>query len=270
MNRGDADIEGRTLWFTSYGLRIAVRASEPDLLAHVAVRRPAAWRAASPGRADRVYVLAPDAAGACYVVSAGTLTVGQSTTVEQMLDAMEDDAQCFVAEFARRRVFVHAGTVGIGGRAVVVPGRSGTGKSTLVAALVRRGATYYSDEYAVFDERGRVHAYPKPLSMRAEDGSAVKVDLGPPIAGHLEPLSLGAVLSGSFAGPGTTWQPHSESAGHGMMALVDNAIAVRRQPEQTMTFLQRALSGVVVLVGPRGEAEATAEAVMRRFESCWG
>ena len=38
------------------------------------------------------------------------------------------------------------------GRAIVIPGRTFSGKSTLVAELVRAGATYYSDEYAVEDE----------------------------------------------------------------------------------------------------------------------
>jgi hypothetical protein len=33
-----------------------------------------------------------------------------------------------------------------------------SGKTTLVSELIRAGATYYSDEYAVIDERGRVHA----------------------------------------------------------------------------------------------------------------
>src|ERR671929_229610 len=65
----------------------------------------------------------------------------------------------------------HAGVVGWQGRAILIPGRSFSGKSTLVAALVRAGATYYSDEFAVLDERGRVHPFPKKLSMRLE-GSA--------------------------------------------------------------------------------------------------
>jgi hypothetical protein len=31
-----------------------------------------------------------------------------------------------------------------------------------VAELVRAGATYYSDEFAVLDSRGRVHPFPRP------------------------------------------------------------------------------------------------------------
>jgi len=52
------------------------------------------------------------------------------------------------------------------GKGIVIPGRSFSGKSTLVAELLRAGATYYSDEYAVFDKHGRVHPFPKDLEMR--------------------------------------------------------------------------------------------------------
>ena len=44
---------------------------------------------------------------------------------------------------------------------------SHVGKSTLVTALLRAGATYYSDEYAVIDGRGQVYPYARRLSLRA-------------------------------------------------------------------------------------------------------
>jgi hypothetical protein len=42
---------------------------------------------------------------------------------------------------------------------MVLPGKSFAGKTTLVAALVRAGAEYWSDEYAVLDANGDVHPY---------------------------------------------------------------------------------------------------------------
>jgi len=74
----------------------------------------------------------------------------------------------YIALWARRRVFVHAGVVAWQGRAVLIPGRTLSGKSWLVRALVRAGAEYYSDEFAVLDARGRVHPYPLP--PREADG----------------------------------------------------------------------------------------------------
>ena len=68
-------------------------------------------------------------------------------------------------------VFLHAGVIGWRDRAFVFPGPSFAGKSTLIAELVRAGATYYSDEYAVVDEDGRVHPYARALQMRQSGGS---------------------------------------------------------------------------------------------------
>jgi uridine kinase len=39
---------------------------------------------------------------------------------------------------------------------IAIPGRSFSGKTSLVTALVRAGAVYYSDEFAVIDRDGLV------------------------------------------------------------------------------------------------------------------
>src|SRR5262249_57961124 len=80
------------------------------------------------------------------------------------------------------------------GLAIVVPGRSHTGKSTLVAELVRRGATYWSDEFAVLDDAGRVHPYRRPLVPRGL--TAPPPDLRLVRADPPEPLPIGLVVAG--------------------------------------------------------------------------
>lgn len=59
---------------------------------------------------------------------------------------------------------VHAGVVGLGGRAVAFPASSGSGKSTLTAACAERGFDYVSDEALCIDwVSHEVVPYPKPL-----------------------------------------------------------------------------------------------------------
>ena len=59
---------------------------------------------------------------------------------------------------------VHAGVVSRDGSVLAIPGTSGTGKSTLVAACVAAGWDYVSDEALAFDdETMRVVPYPKPI-----------------------------------------------------------------------------------------------------------
>ena len=61
---------------------------------------------------------------------------------------------------------VHAGALLIDGKALLLPGTSHAGKSSLVAELLRRGASHYSDEYALIDDQGLTHSYPRPLLLR--------------------------------------------------------------------------------------------------------
>ena len=63
-------------------------------------------------------------------------------------------------------VLVHASAAVVDGRAIVMPGPMGAGKSTLVAALVRAGLGYLTDEIVALDPAtGVVVPYPKYLSL---------------------------------------------------------------------------------------------------------
>jgi hypothetical protein len=69
---------------------------------------------------------------------------------------------------------LHAGVVRHpGGAVVALPGDSGAGKSTLVAALVRAGWDYVSDEALGLTDGLGVVGYPKPLSLDATSRALV-------------------------------------------------------------------------------------------------
>lgn len=64
------------------------------------------------------------------------------------------------------RVLLQAGAVELEGRAAVIAGESGYGKSTLTAALVQTGLGYLTDELVVLEPDGaRVVPYPKALDL---------------------------------------------------------------------------------------------------------
>jgi len=168
-----------------------------------------------------------------------------------------------VAESSRDRVFVHAGVVGLDGQAIVIPGRSGSGKTTLVQAFLRAGAEYYSDEYAVVDGRGRVHAFPRQPAVRNPDGSRHRV---PVAASELArarrslPLGLLAVVPYEASG---TFQFRDISAARGILELMKNAPAARRRPGRILQALTRAAAGARAVKGTRGEADSAVEALRR-------
>src|SRR4029079_7212295 len=124
------------------------------------------------------------------------------------------------------RIFVHAGVVGWNGRAIVMPGRSYSGKSTLVAELVRQGATYYSDEFAVLDSRGRVHPWARQLAIRencaAGKGNRSPVEAFGGKAGK-RPLPIALVIAFLYQ-RGAGCRLAQLSPGGGVMALLEHTV----------------------------------------------
>jgi hypothetical protein len=65
--------------------------------------------------------------------------------------------------------YVHAGVVAFGARAIVLPGLSRAGKSTIVLALLQEGARLLSDELAVYDPAtGALLPFPRAVKVRDE------------------------------------------------------------------------------------------------------
>jgi len=184
--------------------------------------------------------------------------------LEIALGVFEAQLRAYIALHSPGRIFVHAGVVGHRGRAIMIPGPSFSGKTTLVAELVRAGATYSSDEYAVLDEAGLVHPYPKPLSVRHVDWMQTDYDVSAfgGSAGE-DPLPLGLVVLAQYR-PGARWQPRTLSPGETVLALLSNTVPAQERPADTMTALRRVVddSGAVALAGERGEAAAIVEELL--------
>jgi len=64
---------------------------------------------------------------------------------------------------------IHAAVVARDDRAVILPAWSGTGKSTLCAALVQRGWRFLSDEFCLLHlTDGSIHPLPRPIPLKNE------------------------------------------------------------------------------------------------------
>ena len=83
------------------------------------------------------------------------------------LPLLEWGLNYLLAQRLNHRLLVHAGVVELDGRAIVMPALPGTGKSTLTAALVTRGARLLSDEFGIVDlEDARLHPLVRPVSLK--------------------------------------------------------------------------------------------------------
>lgn len=173
-----------------------------------------------------------------------------------------------VAEFAHGRVFVHAGVVGWKGKAIVIPGTSFSGKSTLTAELVKAGAEYYSDEYAVLEADGMVGPFPRHISMRYFGGTREK-DISVQELGGKEgnkPIPVGMLLFTQFS-KGSQWQPEFLSPGAGIMELIPNTLTMRREPGFALKVLDLAAQRAIIVRSPRGDAKTFAKLLLEFFEN---
>jgi hypothetical protein len=255
--------------FVSYGVRIGIRVNRPEVLQAIADRLPPGWKPALSPVVDGLYSLRVGSEGPrpglrhLHLLYAGASRLLRTADLEEALGTLESHLHLAVAAQARRRIFVHAGVVGWRGQAILLPGRSRSGKSTLVAALVRVGATYYSDEYAVLDEKGRVHPYPRPLSLRQEGGQPARRYPVRALGGRAgtRPLPVGLIAVSEYQ-PGAQWRPRPLSPGKGVLELLANTVPARLKPEASLAALKQVASQAPVLKGLRGEAEPLAHTLL--------
>jgi hypothetical protein len=266
MQKLDRLVWAEGLSVRAYGVQLGLRASEPGVLGPLLERLPPDWKPASSPLVDRLYsyVAGGQSPGSrvrrLHLLYIDHARVARDRAIDRCLEALEVDARHTVAALSKQRVFVHAGVVGWRGGAIVIPGVSFSGKTSLVAALVRRGATYYSDEYAPIDRQGRVHPFAKPLSIRGE-GERSAEELGG--VGGRRPLPVRAIVEAPFR-EGARWRPRERSAGQGALTLMSNAMPGRGDAARVLSTVRAASSGALVLGGPRGEADEMVDELLAR------
>jgi hypothetical protein len=252
--------------FTSYGVRIGVRANSPEALDLVQEYFPPGWKPSPASIVERLYSFVAGNNGETQSRGVRRFNLlyrdigrlARTRNLEEALELFESDMQLHVATEAPRRIFVHAGVVGWKGQAILVPGRSYSGKTTLVAELLKAGATYYSDEYAVLDARGRVHPYPRSLQIReGETGKQTRYPVET-LGGRagVKPLPVKLVIVSQYK-PGAKWRPRELSAGQGVLELLNHTVSARQQPEKAFAALQQVALQALILKSGRGEAKDT-------------
>jgi hypothetical protein len=259
--------------FTIHGVRVGVRVNNAEALKLAAAYFPPGWKLSSSPVVERLYSLIVGGGGndegargvrRFNLLYRDLSRITRTRNLEEALESFEADLQLHVATEARRRVFVHAGVVGWKGAAILVPGRSYTGKTTLVAELVKAGATYYSDEYAVLDARGRVHPFARPLQIREDETGKQKRYSVETFGGRAgkKPLPVKLVVMSRYKA-GAKWRPRQLSAGQGVLEMLAQTASARTQPEKAFAALKAVVSHASILKSVRGEAQEMVDFLLR-------
>jgi hypothetical protein len=245
--------------FRSYGVGVSVESNSAEVLEQAsAAARSALLHQVEEidcGLADHTFELWLEPDGTCTTLQDGESMVSDkiSPIYWKYFDSL---VRLLVADFTTSRVFVHAGVVGWRGKAIVMPGDSYFGKTTFVAELVKCGAEYYSDEYAVIDPDGLVHPFARKLTMRTDgrhiiESAADVEDFGG--RKGIDPIPVSCVFF-------TKYVPESDpdyqfmSTGQGIVEIVGQTIAIRRNAEFAIKVLKNAFSNAIIVKSPRTDA----------------
>jgi hypothetical protein len=258
--------------FETYGVRVRLQASSRQLLNVVeqTARKALLERltVVENIEAEHTFGIFADASETLYLVLNGEqVTSGPSHL--RFFKFFDSLLRITVAEHAVDRVFIHAGVVGWRGLAIVLPANSFCGKTTLVAELVKNGAEYYSDEYAILDPRGLVHAFPRDLSVRYIDGEMGEKQVPPEELGGVQgsvPIPVGLVLLTKYD-ENAVWRPERLTVGQGMMEVIPHTIPRIFNPEFSLKVLNTSLRDAIILKSSRGEATDFAIELLSFFDN---
>jgi hypothetical protein len=261
---------------TIAGVRVLVRstvaAGWDDILDHVPAGRPFA----ADRVPDLVYSLMPPG-GPCgieaanhYVVIRGSTHLESSTNANVVLKRLLSDLTAEVAQRAPRWSLVHAGAVAWDDAGIVLPGPSGSGKSTLVAALLRLGATYYSDEVGLLDGNGRLHPFLKPLWLRLNDPEAARdktlvraASLGASNGRRTCPVRL-IVFPEWRAGSRLRLRAVPRSLA--VLGLFSNSMTAQRNPERALRHATKSIENARAFHLRYPDAERAAQIVLSQLQ----
>lgn len=258
---------GEGFSFGAYGASVGVRLHDKELLEIFSGLIPFKTEINGQKDVDRLFsvlsVVDPNTGNKRFNLYWDSGLIGHKLTAEELLNNFKAYSAISIAELSREKLFVHAGAVSWCGKAILMPGFTNAGKSTLVAELVKRGATYYSDEFAILDKNGLVSPYAKPLSLRnpvTQKQTDTPVNLIGGRSGNKD-LPVGLIVFSQYKQHGK-WRPQPVSMGSGVLHLLKFTHAAKRTPNRAMHYLTKAVRKADLIVSDRGEAKNIATRIL--------
>lgn len=270
MENGD----GFQISFQSFGVNIGVRVDSRELLSTIEGDldkiNPHGFEVIAAAEVEHLFEI-KSKKNKIFEITKGEELLWSET--KDFLPFLESQIRLAIAEYARSKVFLHAGAVGWRGRAIIIPARSFSGKTTLVAELVRRGALYYSDDLAVLDGEGLLHPFHRQLSLRGQEAKWNQIDVSVEALGGtagFEPLPVGIVLITEYKKENKNpkkWKPTILSGGRGILEILSHTIPIRYSPKFSLEVLNKVAGCAIICKSQRGEAEEFVDLLLNFFEA---
>jgi hypothetical protein len=253
------------LYFEAYGVTIGVEVSDARAVEKIKLLLPFYSQSLdAPTNVEHKFKLIWNVAGTAEdALYQNEELIVQRVDTDRLLALLDTFFRMTIAENAPGHIFIHAGVVGIENKAIIFPAKSYSGKTTIVAELLKHGAEYFSDEYAVIDGEGFVNPYPKPLSMR-KPGEIDQIDRSVESLGGrqaVKRLPIGRVIVTEFV-PGAEWKPEILTPGQGVMELIPHSLAIKFNPKFTLRVLNFICNRAIITKSQRGDVSQFARLIL--------
>ncbi|WYD79968.1 MAG: hypothetical protein V8K32_11695 [Candidatus Electrothrix gigas] len=252
----------KLVYSTKYGSCVSIQTNLRDLENRLNSHLPPQTQRVEDSNADEEFIVLAHGEDK-YSLHHGSKLLATPFSLAVALEVLESEWHSAIALHASPFLFVHAGVVGWKGKAIIIPGRSMSGKTSLVVALLKAGAKYYSDEYAVFDESGYVHPYPKPLSVRRLSNIGNRKydfsEFGGQIGRHPVPVAL--IVSTRYDEQ-TFWEPQRVTDGQAVLRLLENTICARTRIQYAIKLFSYVTERALAIDGNRPSGERIASSLL--------
>lgn len=179
-------------------------------------------------------------------------------------DRVESDLALFASERLAGLVAVHAAVIVSGSLALLVPGASGVGKSTLCVAAAAAGAAVLTDEYALLDPAsGLVSGWRRRVRVRQPGGGVDRLDL----AVESGPVQVGLLAFLAHAPDSApTWAPITGA--EAVLGLLANTVCAQSRPDEALDAALAVARSARAVAGSRGEAADTVVELLALLIDC--
>jgi hypothetical protein len=254
--------------YETYGLRIAISTTNDSLCSELESRLPPKRNRYDGTEHDTCFHLECTNEASDFLLYQNDRLLSAPGALADVLEHFESAVGLWVAEHTPDYVFVHAGCVVFNDKAIVIPGKSYSGKTTLVKAFLDAGAIYYSDEFSVIDKEGLVHPYPRNIALRDQGQNWCRIvpdSIGAKV-GHA-PLPVGLVLQTKYNGA-SVWCPEKMGPGQILLSLLENTVSAQAQPNQALQVLSKVAAQADGFSSKRSEAAELVSQLVNAFASC--